>query len=113
MRWVGQGFLRKKNKKDCVLIAAFLDSMYRGRRATIRIRFIPTLLDTMIERFGTTFAYYAKPDERHYSVEAEIEISDQFYGWLLGFGKRVKLVRPEEEVESFKAYLDKVRSNYE
>ena len=87
--------------------------MYRGRRATVRIRFIPTLLDTMIERFGTTFAYYAKPDERHYSVEAEVEISDQFYGWLLGFGKRVKLIRPEEEVEAFKAYLDKIRSNYE
>jgi predicted DNA-binding transcriptional regulator YafY len=66
----------------------------------------------MIERFGTTSAQYGKPDERHYSVETEVEISDQFYGWLLGFGKRVKLVWPEEESEKFVAYIDKIREMY-
>jgi len=33
-------------------------SMYRGRKARIKLRFIPPLLDTMIERFGTTNARY-------------------------------------------------------
>lgn len=87
-------------------------SMYRGRRAIVRIQFVPTLLDTMIERFGTKFVSYDKVDDRHYTVEAEVEISDQFYGWLLGFGKRAKMVRPAEEVELFTAYIDKVRSAY-
>ena len=36
-----------------------------------------------------------------------------FYGWLLGFGKRVKLTYPDDAVEGFKAYLDKVRAIYE
>ena len=87
-------------------------SMYRGRKVRIKLRFIPTLLDTMIERFGTSNAQYGKPDDRHYTVETEVEISDQFYGWLLGFGKRVKLVWPEEEREKFLAYVDKIRDAY-
>lgn len=88
-------------------------SMYRGRRAIVRIQFVPTLLDTMIERFGTKYVSYDKVDERHYTVEAEVEISDQFYGWLLGFGKKAKMVRPAEEVELFTAYIDKIRSAYD
>ena len=88
-------------------------SMYRGRRATVRIQFIPPLLDTMIERFGTKNAWYGKPDDRHFTVETEVEVSDQFYGWLLGFGKRVRLIRPAEEVEKFKEYVDRIRGAYE
>ena len=87
-------------------------SMYGGRKQRVKLRFIPTLLDTMIERFGTINAQYSKSDDRHYAVEAEIEISEQFYGWLLGFGKRVKLVYPADEVEKFKAYVEKIMDAY-
>ena len=86
--------------------------MYQGRKARINLRFIPPLLDTMIERFGTSNAQYGKPDVRHYTVETEVEVSDQFYGWLLGFGKRVKLMYPAEEQEKFLAYVDKIRDAY-
>ena len=87
-------------------------SMYQGRKARIKLRFIPPLLDTMIERFGTSNAQYGKPDDRHYTVETEVEVSDQCYGWLLGFGKRVKLMYPAEEQEKFLAYVDKIRDAY-
>ena len=75
--------------------------------------FINPLLDTAVERFGTKDAIYAKVDDRHFSVTAQVEISDLFYGWLLGFGKRIKLTYPDDAVEGFKAYLDKVRAIYE
>lgn len=87
--------------------------MYGGTKQTVTIRFINPLLDTAVERFGTKDAIYAKVDDRHFSVTAQVEISDLFYGWLLGFGKRVKLMYPDEAVEGFKAYLDKVRAMYE
>lgn len=68
------------------------------------------LLDTAVERFGckgdtqddyrfvNTASVYATLDEGHFTVEATVEVSDQFYGWLLGFGK--------------KGYLDKIRGMY-
>ena len=48
-------------------------------------------------------------DERHFRVNATVEISAQFYGWLLGFGKRAKLLYPRDEVENFKAYVQKIQ----
>lgn len=96
-------------KLDITTYSQRVFSMYHGRKQRVKLQFIPTLLDTMIERFGTTYAQYAKPDGKHYTVETEIDISDQFYGWLLGFGKKVKMLYPADEVDKFKAYIDKIR----
>ena len=87
-------------------------SMYGGERAHVRIRFINPLLDTAIERFGTSGVNYMKVDDNHFALTAEVEISDQFFGWLLGFGKRVKLLEPQSAVNRFSAYLDKIREMY-
>ena len=89
-------------------------SMYGGKKKRhVTIRFLFTLLDTAVERFGTRDAQYSMVDDKHFTVNAEVEISDQFFGWLLGFGKRAKLTWPDDEVEKFKAYIDKVRNAYE
>ena len=99
-------------KMDVRTYAQRVFSMYGGTRKRITLRFIPILLDTVVDRFGTSNVQYSKEDEGHYRVSAEIEISEQFYGWLLGFGRRMKLIYPEDEVEKFKAYVDKIRSAY-
>ena len=87
-------------------------SMFGGEAEHVTIRFINPLLDTMVERFGTN-AVYNKVDDKHSSVTAKVEVSDQFFGWLLGFGKRVKLISPEPVVDKFKAYLNKVTEMYD
>lgn len=87
-------------------------SMYGGRTERVRLRLINPLLDTAIERFGTSGVSYSKVDDTHFTVAADVEISDQFFGWLLGFGRRVKLIEPQPVVERFSAYLDKVREMY-
>ena len=66
----------------------------------------------ILERFGTKEAQYSAVDDTHFTVSAEIEVSDQFFGWLLGFGKRAKLLYPSDVLEAFKAYLDKIREMY-
>lgn len=89
-------------------------SMYSGKPERVVIRFINPLLDTVVDRFGTDkgSVWYEKIDEKHFTVTAQVEVSDQFFGWLLGFGKRVKILEPESVVEQFKAYVDKVREMY-
>ena len=100
-------------------------SMYNGKQYRVKLWFINRLLDTAVERFGrkgdaqedyrfvNTAPIYTNFDEGHFTVEATVEVSDLFYGWVLGFGRRVKILEPEPVVEGFKAYLDKVRSMYE
>ena len=99
-------------------------SMYSGKQYRVKMRFINRLLDTAVERFGrkgdtqedyrfvNTAPIYTNLDQGHFTVEATVEVSDQFYGWVLGFGRRVKILEPEPVVAGFKAYLDKIREMY-
>ena len=46
------------------------------------------------------------------SVTAKVEISDQFFGWILGFGKKAKILYPDAVLDQFRAYMDKIREMY-
>ena len=85
--------------------------MFGGERHHITLRFTNNLLDTVIDRFGTKTAHYSQYDEKHFTVMTEVELSDQFYAWLCGFGNRVKIMEPELAAK-YTAYLDKIRNLY-
>ena len=85
--------------------------MFSGKKERVSLRCIPPLLDTMIDRFGTKGVEYSRADDRHFRVSVEIEISDQFFSWVAGFGKRVKIETPAI-AEQFMAYLNKIQSMY-
>lgn len=87
--------------------------MFGGEKEHITLRFIEPLLDTVIERFGTKDVVYGKDDDRHLTAVVSVAVSDQFFGWICGFGKRMKIVAPESVKQKFKTYLDKMRSMYE
>ena len=87
-------------------------SMYGGRRENVTIRFINPLLDTVVDRFGTKEVRYEKDGEKHFTVSTSVEVSDQFFGWLCGFGKRAKIVYPDSLIKEFKEHLEKIQSNY-
>ena len=87
-------------------------SMFGGEQKLVTIRFINPLLDTAIDRFGTKGVIYRKEDNNHFTLTTKVEVSDQFFGWLLGFGKKAKLLEPSEVVEQFKNYIDKIREMY-
>ena len=87
-------------------------SMYGGNERLVQIRFINPLLDAVVDRFGTKDVVYGKHDDTHFVVTAHVEISDQFFGWILGFGKKAKLLYPDDVVDQFRAYMDKIREMY-
>ena len=85
--------------------------MYDGKKEFVTLRFINPLLDTVIDKFGNKL-FYQKVDDKHFLVQVEVPITDQFFGWLCGFGKRVKIISPPSVQDKFKEYLDKIRSIY-
>ena len=89
--------------------------MFSGEEQLVQIRFINPLLDVVIDRFGTDnrVVQYVKDGDRHFIMTAKLAVSDQFFGWLLGFGRRAKLIGGETVLEQFKAYLAKVHEMYE
>ena len=87
--------------------------MFGGKRQRVSIRFEMSLLDTAIERFGTgKDTYYIPEDTDHFTVSADVEISNQFYGWLCGFGVGAKLIAPSKAVAEYISYLDTLRQTY-
>lgn len=89
-------------------------AMFGGKQKPVGIRFINPLLDTAIERFGTgTEVFYRPDDERHFIVTTNVEISDQFYGWVAGFRKKAKIVSPPEIVADFQKFLNDIQTRYE
>lgn len=87
-------------------------SMFGGKQERITIRFINPLLDAVVDRFGSKGVIYRKLDDTHFSITAQVEISDQFFSWLCGFGKRARLMEPPATVVRLKEYLDKIRGMY-
>lgn len=88
--------------------------MFSGEKKRVSLRFTNNLLDTMVDRFGTgvNVSYYAD-GERHFVVNTEIAISDQFFGWLCGFRKMAKIVSPPDVVDDFQRFLDDIYGRYE
>lgn len=87
-------------------------SMYGGKRERVTIRFNAHLLDTVIERLGRNNVVYTKLDDHHFTATADIEISNQFYGWLCGFGAEAVIIEPLERAEKFKNYMNKIIAKY-
>lgn len=87
-------------------------SMFSGEKTRIKMQFINSLLDTVLEKFGREKVYYQKIDEHHFTVEATIEISNQFYGWLCGFGNNAKIISPESTKAEFINYINSMLKNY-
>lgn len=86
--------------------------MFGGKKRRLTIRFINPLLDTTIDRFGTKGVSYSKLDETHFTVTADVEISEQFFSWICGFGNKAKILSPDFVVDEFREYLDKIRGMY-
>ena len=87
-------------------------SMFGGKTELVQMRFVNSLLDAVIEKLGKNGVRYRKLDEHHFSVTANIDISDQFFGWVLGFGKKVQIQSPQSVVDAFTGYIDGIRTQY-
>jgi len=88
-------------------------SMFGGAPKQVKMRFVNSLLDTVIERFGTSHdTYYIPDDDYHFCISSDVEVSDQFFGWLCGFRKKATIVSPEDVKEDMRKFLSDISLFY-
>ncbi len=88
-------------------------SMFTGTKEFVCIQFNEDLLDTVIERFGINGnVFFHSNGNGTFTVSVEVEISEQFFGWLCGFGNRAKIISPVSVVERLKEFLKKIENQY-
>ena len=86
-------------------------SMFDGTVEKVKIQFTKDLLDSFIDRFGSN-KVYGIVDSNHYYISTFIEVSSPFFGWLCGFGNKVKIIEPLNVVNQFQKHLQKIIEKY-
>ena len=69
--------------------------MYGGPEHRVTLRCTADLEGAMRERFGTTPVFLPEEDGS-FHFDVPICVSDQFYGWVCGFGGKIEVVAPPE-----------------
>lgn len=86
-------------------------SMFAGKTEDrVEIQFTYDLLDTIKDKFPTES--FHSIDKKHFSITPKVSISDQFFGWICGFGNKAKILSPQYE-KMFIEYLDKIKGLYQ
>jgi predicted DNA-binding transcriptional regulator YafY len=93
-------------------MATSLFSMFGGKNERVQLRVDNELAGVIIDRFGLDNRFFDK-NENNFTVSVEVETSPQFYGWLCGFGNKIKIVAPSRVVEKMREYVMKVAEMYE
>lgn len=87
-------------------------NMFTGDSELVTIRFTNDLLDSIIDRFGTKNARYLACDKKHFTVTTRIHLSNPFYGWVFGFGKKAKIISPQKAVDEFAKMIETLSGMY-
>ena len=86
--------------------------MFGGRKETISLEFENDLAGVLIDRFGPDIMIMST-GEKCSVTRVQVHVSDQFFGWLSAFGKRIKISSPENVRKEYRDFLKKALENYE
>ena len=92
------------SKMDMSSYAEKVFGMFYGKEETVTILAKNYLVGAVLDRFGKDIPL-RKEDEEWFRFRVNVAISGQFFGWLLSFGKDMKLVSPESVVKEYKEVL--------
>ena len=86
--------------------------MFSGEKTEVILECSNYLIGAILDRFGTNNIIVPVDDSR-FRIRQEVNVSGQFYGWLVGLGPDAKIVHPPYVVEEFKRRIAAVANNYE
>lgn len=89
-----------------------LFGMFSGEATTVTIEMKKYLLDVVFDLFGEK-TRIVSVDEDWIRFSVDVQISDLFFGWCCSFGKNLKLIAPQNILDDFIAYTNKIKEQYE
>ena len=84
-------------------------SMLNGEECKVRLLCENLLMNSIIDRFGEDVATQVV-DDNHFSVEATVDLSSNFYGWVFASAGKMRIVEPQEAVKGFHRMLESFSS---
>lgn len=88
-----------------------LFGMYGGYGEHVRLLVSNDLAGVMMERFGRK-TLFENPTESSFEIEAELDVSPVFFGWLFQFGDKVQILSPQGVRDEFKRFAENTLKKY-
>lgn len=88
-------------------------SMYGGEEERITLRCINRMAGVIIDTFGANDINMIPDGKSHFFVRVGVAVSPQFFAWLCGLGKTVKIVSPDSVVKKMAEYVAGIAKMYE
>ena len=85
--------------------------MFGGNEQSVRMEFENRFVGVVLDRFGQDVMLIPRDDE-HFSVQARIRVSQQFFSWVAGLGTGAVIVSPENIRKEYISYQKKTLKNY-
>ena len=85
--------------------------MCGGEEENVRMQFSNDLVGVVIDRFGKDIII-SPIDDEHFTVNVNVAISSQFFGWVFALGMGVKILSPSSVVERMKQEVDALHELY-
>ncbi len=99
-------------KKDMSAYTKYTFSMYGDDPTPVTMVFQNRMVGVVMDRFGRD-VLIMKEDDRHFRITVPVAVSDQFFGWVFGLGKTVRIVGPEDVKAKMKKALADISARYE
>lgn len=85
--------------------------MFGGEEENVRMQFSNELVGVVIDRFGKDIII-SPTDNEHFTVNVNVAISSQFFGWVFALGTGVKILSPSSVIERMKQEVDALHKLY-
>ncbi|MBQ9837933.1 MAG: transcriptional regulator [Oscillospiraceae bacterium] len=88
-----------------------LFQMFSGESVNVKLRFHRSLINVVIDRFGKDTMLIPE-DEEHFNFTVKVAVSPMFLSWVIGFGKKAKILYPESVVQQCKELCMETLAQY-
>ena len=91
--------------------ANHLFQMYSGQMATVKLRFDNSLVNVVMDRFGKQTMLIPDGPE-HFVFTVNVALSPMFLSWVIGFGRKAKILYPQSVVDACQALCREALEQY-
>ena len=87
-------------------------SMFGGEVQNVELVFQNRMMGAAMDRFGRDIVPM-RVDDNHFRIVVPVAVSQQFFAWVFGLGKAVRIAGPESVKGQMKTALADIAARYE
>lgn len=80
---------------------------FDGPEETVTLSVKEDKIEIVMDRFGE-HVHVSKLNDDTAQAIVKVRVSEQFFGWIVGMGGKVTIVKPEKLIHEYKSYLKKL-----